>query len=329
MKRLLTVLAVLLLLFPSSARADDVPPFDIDPYNPPMPRNKQEGGYCTENWCIGPSDIVRNCGAAYCVWLTQTACITYGLGCGGQGGEGGGCDYSTECSLPLLSPYELPPGCSTIPCPPPTPQPSPTPPTPPPPSSCPDPQVIPGEINISGAKTWPDYPLVVGQDPDRHGVNLTFSASVEPTIYKFWTQEPEEACVPGPDSSGQYNCGGGTGHKVVTGFTCVEHTQTFTECIASARAEISLSKESRDWILNGELQTRYPGAYLHHPYFLFSGHTSCSWSSMQNHVQVADPGTWIMKVSGRTTGTPVSAPRMFSQSVGSFDVWLKEVMIVR
>lgn len=189
--------------------------------------------------------------------------------------------------------------------------------------------MIPGEISVSGSKTWPNYPLVVGQDPERHGVNLTFSASVAPTIYKFWTQEAEETCVPGPDPNGRYNCGGGTGHKVVTGYVCVEHTQTFNECIASARAEISLSKESRDWILNGALQIRYPGAYLHHPYFLFAGRTTCSWTSNQKHVQVADPGTWNMKVSGRTTGTPVSAPRSFSRSVGTFDVWLKEVMIVK
>jgi len=189
--------------------------------------------------------------------------------------------------------------------------------------------VIPGEITTSGSKTWPPYPLVVGQDPHRTGVNVTFSASVAPTILKFWTQEPVEVCAPGPNANGVYNCGGGTGHKVITGYECVEHTQTYPECIASATAGLSLSRESRDWILNGDLQIRYPGAYLHHPYFQFGGRLACAWTAERKHVQVEDPGVWEMFLRGRTTGTPVSAPRSFNRTLGTFEVWLKEVVIVK
>jgi hypothetical protein len=89
---------------------------------------------------------------------------------------------------------------------------------------------------------------------------------------------------------------------------------------------MSLSKESRNWILN-ELSIRYPEAYLHHPSFSFNG-GGCAWSASKNHVQVADPGEWNMLLSGRTSGTPVSGARSFSRA-SVFSAWLKEVVIVK
>jgi len=198
--------------------------------------------------------------------------------------------------------------------------------TPPPP--CPDPIVKPGAITASASKSGPPYPLVVGQDPNKRGVDVSFSASVAPTIYTYFTQEPIEDCIAGTTSSGQYNCTkkGVRGHKVQTGFQCVSHSQTYSECIETASASISLSSESRSWILN-ELSIRYPEAYLHQPYFSFGG-SGCAWSGSKDKVQVADPGNWNMRMSGRTSGTAVSGPRSFSSS-GSFTVWLKEVVIIK
>jgi hypothetical protein len=70
-----------------------------------------------------------------------------------------------------------------------------------------------------------------------------------------------------------------------------------------------------------------PEAYLHHPDFSFSG-GGCKFSASQDRVQVADPGNWNMRISGTTSGTPVSGPRSFSRG-SVFSAWLKEVVIVK
>ena len=193
--------------------------------------------------------------------------------------------------------------------------------TPPPPTICPGSSVKPGAISASASEVAPPYPLVVGQDPDRRGVDVEFSASVAPTIYTYYTPVPiygeeEKKCAKKP-------CGT---KQIITGYTCKVHTISYPECIASASASISLSKDSRDWILN-ELSIRYPEAYLHHPNFSFSG-GGCVFSASQEHVQVADPGNWNVNLSGNTSGTPVSGPRSFSRA-SVFSAWLKEVVIIK
>ena len=192
--------------------------------------------------------------------------------------------------------------------------------TPPPPTKCPEPSVKPGAISASASEVAPPYPLVVGQDPDRRGVDVEFTASVAPTIYTYYTTVPiyEEQCK---TVLGVEKCS-----NVIIDYTCQVHTQSYPECIASASASMSLSKESREWILN-ELSIRYPEAYLHHPEFSFSG-GGCKFSASQDHVQVADPGNWNMRISGTTSGTPVSGPRSFSRG-SVFSAWLKEVVIVK
>jgi hypothetical protein len=192
--------------------------------------------------------------------------------------------------------------------------------TPPPPTKCPGSSVKLGAISASANKLDPPYPLVVGQDPGKRGVDVAFSASVAPTIYTYYTPVPiyEERCK---TVLGVQKCS-----NVVTGYSCQVHTKSYPECIASASSSMSLSKDSRDWILN-ELSIRYPEAYLHHPNFSFSG-GGCKYYASKNHVQVADPGNWNMKISGNTSGTPVSGPRSFSRS-SVFSAWLKEVVIIK
>jgi hypothetical protein len=185
---------------------------------------------------------------------------------------------------------------------------------------CPSPSVRPGAISASASQVAPPYPLVVGQDPAKRGVDVEFSASVAPTIYTYYTTVPiyEEQCK---TVLGVEKCS-----KVITSYSCKVHTISYPECIASASASMSLSKDSRDWILN-ELSIRYPEAYLHHPDFSFSG-GGCAFSVSKDHVQVADPGNWNVRLSGSTSGTPVSAPRSFSR-VSVFSAWLKEVVIIK
>jgi hypothetical protein len=186
-----------------------------------------------------------------------------------------------------------------------------------PPLQCPEPSVRPGAISTSASQIAPPYPLVVGQDPDRRGVDLAFSASVGATIYTYYTQKPiyERVCTT------NLGC-----QNKITGHTCERKTRSYPECIESASASISLSKNSREWILN-ELSIRYPEAYLHHPNFSFNG-SGCVFSVSEQNVQVADPGNWNVRLSGNTSGTPVSGPRSFSRN-SMFQAWLKEVVIIK
>jgi len=237
-------------------------------------------------------------------------------------------------SLYLMALLYTPDNCAASPvgCPelPPTPEPGETPVPTPEPLVCPADSVAPGLITVNGQKTAPEYPLVVGQDPDQRGVDVSFSASVAPTIYTKWFKIPESECRPGADGNGNYNCttdNGAQGHHVLVGWQCVSQVQVFDECIASAVASIALSQSSRAWILD-ELSIRYPGAYIHRPSFSVQG-SGCSWTASETGLQVEDPGHWNMTVRGMTSGTPVSAPRNFSQNVGVFDAWLKEISIIK
>jgi hypothetical protein len=202
--------------------------------------------------------------------------------------------------------------------------------TPPPPGTCPAPKVIPGEIHTSGEKTGPAYPLVVGQDPDKRGVDLLFTASVDPTIYIYYVQVPKFGCRPGYSGNGNSNCtvGGGPGHREQTGWECEKHQETFPEGISLCSGTARLTSESRSWIVN-ELSIRYPGAYVHKPSFSWpptGGGGACTIS--KPNTQIQDPGAWDLIVSGQTTGTPVSASRGFGGPAGSFKVWLKETAII-
>ncbi len=206
---------------------------------------------------------------------------------------------------------------------------TPVPPSPPPPSKCPASSVVQGVISAGGQKTYPNYPLVVGQDPDKTGVSVSLYASVAPTKYTYYTPESTSSCEPGA-VNGVYTCWTGStgGHKVNSGYTCVQHTQTFNECIAAAWGEVTLSPASKDWILN-TLSLQYPGAYIHNPWYPING-SGCAWKgSSWGSLQIDDPGIWNILVSGHTSGTPVSGPRGFNLPGADFSVALKEVMIVQ
>lgn len=203
--------------------------------------------------------------------------------------------------------------------------------TPPVPNSCPAPEVVSGKIIKNGTKVAPNYPLVVGQDPDKRGVDISVSVSVQPTIVKSWEPEPVTECKDGPNANGVSNCttkGGKAGHEKIVDWTCKEREQTYQECIKFASAEINLTSNSRDWILN-ELSIRYPNAYLHKPRISMGSTHSCSWNQTYPKIQVADPGYFDINISGQTSGTPVSAPRTFGGGANQFGVWLKEIAIIK
>ncbi len=265
-----------------------------------------------------------------------------------SGGTGGG-DPFQAVNFPI--PLEIiPPPCSNPPCfVPPTPQPTVVPPI----GKCPGPHVIPGQITASALKIAPPYPLVVGQDPSKRGVDLTFSFSIQPTQYHTWTWEiVDEIYVCRYDSNGghtgcpkdQYDNGWRSWwesnsyryveHDAIWG--CAEHVKLYREGVLAIFPSANLSKSSINWIMR-DLAQRYPGAFLHHPNWTwgsaspglggFSGSTFV-WNFHIEKVQVSDPGIYALVVSGTTTGTPVSISRSFSINAGSFDDYLLETAII-
>jgi len=212
---------------------------------------------------------------------------------------------------------------------------------------CGAPSVTQGKISAAASKTAPNYALVTGQDPEKRGVDLQFSLTIEPTIYRYYTleerKEINKRCV-SPSGSIvelpppiEQNC------KAPNRYIeqeeeveyCVLHERTFCEQ-ARVLASASLKKSSRDWILN-DLAQWYPGAALIRPdwNWRFATSQGCDasntfrWTLVQEKVQIRDPGFYTMSLSGITSGTPVSQSRSFQIPAGEFDAYLMMTTIIK
>jgi hypothetical protein len=203
--------------------------------------------------------------------------------------------------------------------------------------------VIPGAIRVWGEKLGPEYPLVVGQDDSRRGTDVRWNATIGPTTLITWHAEPEYEDVCGAVGVGQVsNCtqsGGAPGRirEEQVGWRCVSTTTLYAERVSRASFDVSLSGPSRDWILTGELQRRYPGARLYNPDMGAACQNARWWidggsvyhlEADEMSMPAADPGNWMILINGRTSGTSVSAPRDFGGNVGTFQVYLRETTIV-
>jgi len=234
--------------------------------------------------------------------------------------------------------------CAAVPggCPPGLPIPTPT----PPPSVCPAPFIQTGPIQVTGGsgdggKIAPPNPVVIGQDPERRGVDVQVNVLIPPVVYHFFEVIRHDDLVCAWDSTGRGS--GCPDHprdsrwttEINTWYECREHTQVFPDYLASARVSVNLTQTSREWILT-DLAQAYPGAHLLHPDFSFPfsgpgsllGNQSVSWSAVIPNIQTADPGNYSTTVTVRTTGTAVSAPRQVQIGIGQFTVELVEVTLI-
>jgi hypothetical protein len=199
-----------------------------------------------------------------------------------------------------------------------------------------------GDLSVSAAKIAPAYPVVVGQDEERRGADVTWMVRIEPTIQDIWIPVPiyGDECVP-LDGGTVTDCKTSNGKpgkwtKVVVRYECQEDLRIYRESLNWITPYASLSQTSRDWILN-ELNILYPGAYLHHPDFSWVGNPGAGyyegdtyvWNWPQASVQFADPGYYDLGVSGSTSGTPVSEPRGFRRGGSRMGVWLIEAVIIK
>jgi len=236
-------------------------------------------------------------------------------------------------------------------------------PLPPPPSNNCDSELTPGIISLVATKDAPSNPVVVAQDPNRGGVDLTWTLNILPTVYTYglWTIIPYEYQRPckSVNSECQINQSGlpcclslkceqrgdqpsGNGicvrdyYNYPDRYACVDNTLTYQEDIATLTPKAILDTPSRNWIL-GPLGIAYPGAHLIHPDWGFratepciwqSDHT-CLWTHTEGHVQVADPGWYDLVITGTTAGTEITPPRDFILIGGRFGVYLVESTITR
>jgi len=195
---------------------------------------------------------------------------------------------------------------------------------------CPSDQIEVGEISVSGEKLEPNYVIVVGQDPDKRGVDLYFKVTIAPTIHTWYERIVHQitACV---DVDGSDEC-----EEVVVDqwVECVEHRDVYPEGINYVVASANLSSGSRAWVTQ-QLASYYINARLYHPDWSwvgggsrgFSGSTFI-WERYEYQVPVRDPGTYLLAVRGGTTGTAVTGPRAFNQGVGLFPAHLMQARIV-
>jgi hypothetical protein len=215
-------------------------------------------------------------------------------------------------------------------------------PTHPLPPSCSTPIIQSGAITVTARKLAPSNPLVVGQDTEKRGADVTWEVSIGPTSYTYGVSVPVmgKVCVSW-DGKGTSNCTTSKGEdgilqQQIIRYDCEQRTQLYPEGLNWVTPSASLSQTSRDWILD-TLSIMYPNAYLHHPTFSFAGNPGTGslqgntfvWDFTQNGIQVADPGHFDLVVVGATTGTPVSSWRGFSKTGGQFPVYLEEAVIIQ
>jgi hypothetical protein len=219
-------------------------------------------------------------------------------------------------------------------------------PTLPPPSICSAPFIQTRPIQVTGGsgeggKIAPPNPVVIGQDPERRGVDVKANVLIPPVVYHFFVAILHDEQVCAWDNNGHgAGCSKHPGDSrwtttVHTWYECVEHIQIFPDRLNSAQVSISLAQASRTWILT-DLAQAYPGAHLLHPDFSYSfpgpgtllGDQSVTWTTTLPRIQTEDPGDYATSVLVRTTGTPVSAPRQAQISLGQFRVDLVRVTLI-
>jgi len=217
----------------------------------------------------------------------------------------------------------------------------------PPPSLCHPAYIETSSIQVTGGsadggKIAPPRPVVIGQDPERRGVDLQVKVLIPPVAYHYFEVIRHQNLVCAQDPAGQ---GAGCADHpndpdwktvVHSWYECREHTQVYPDPLASARVSISLTQASRVWILT-DLAQAYPGAHLLHPDFSYSfpgpgtisGDQSVTWSTIIPRIQTTDPGDYDTNVLVRTAGTPVSVPRQVTVDIGQFTVELVRVTLVQ
>jgi hypothetical protein len=213
------------------------------------------------------------------------------------------------------------------------------------PVSCPDPSVTVQPAVLSIARTAPNNPLVVGQDPERRGADVRANVTVPPVIYiwyepLFGLQEYCREAFSGEDIDDQIGPDTGTDDAVCESelvfIGCQEHIEHLPDAVISFLATANLDGASQAWITGQLGQTHYE-AYVHQAGFGLipgigtwnggcDGGGTCTARGQALRVPFADPGTFNLRLEVTTSGThfngaQITPPRQLSAS-GNLQVYV-------
>jgi len=223
----------------------------------------------------------------------------------------------------------------------PTPDPeAPTPePTPTEPPTCPGPNVEQAWPTISIRPTAPNYPVVVGQDPDQRGVDIQASVSIPPVVYTWYEPIYEDVQECRASGGGTSNCTRANGQPgwlrtvpVLVG--CEFRQELLPEQITQLTARSAITAASRDWIVNG-LGAHWYGAQVKQGAFNLNNYAqvnmgcnggTCTGSLTALGIPYADPGFHDLTITVGTAGTfhngrMITTPRILTGS-GQVGVWV-------
>ncbi|MFZ6029551.1 MAG: hypothetical protein ACOYYS_17700 [Chloroflexota bacterium] len=205
------------------------------------------------------------------------------------------------------------------------------------------------EFSAAVQKLAPNYPLVVGQDKDKRGVDIQITVSNPPVIFT-WYEAVEEGgtCAYTPAGDGGGCPGPAEAYDSVTDaggnetswsssmagnrfwsagegqVECIQHVETLPDPIVQLTAYAQLSPASKAWIL-GDLAEKYYGASIHQERFDLvpamaeptlgcDASGLCTATALVSAIPFADPGQWLVDVKGATAGAsflgvPITQPR--------------------
>lgn len=184
-----------------------------------------------------------------------------------------------------------------------------------PPKGCPASQVTTQSIQATIELVAPEYPLVVGQDPERRGADIMVDVMIPPTTYTYYVRVPifEEQCVL-DESTNMYSC-----EDVIIDWKCEKQVKVYSDPIADVIATANLTQDSREWIENGLSESWYEANVQQPNHSLIPGLqtfssscnqlSQCGMSQFIANIPFVDPGYYNLGLSIWTMGTPVSSPR--------------------
>jgi hypothetical protein len=263
-------------------------------------------------WNLGEMSLADQ--NLYLVALLYGDCMTSPTGCPEEL-----CVINPEaCGLPTPEPPEEDPE-----------------PTPTEPPTCPGPSVTQGSISITINPTAPNYPVAVGQDPDRRGVDISASASIPPVVFTWYEPEYEDVEECRASGSGPSNCTRPNGNpgwlRTVPHLVgCEMRQEIYPERITHFRATSQISPGSAEWIVN-TLGAQWYGAHVKQGSFDLTrfdapaigcgGGGTCFGFLNAIGVPYADPGFHNLTLTIATAGTPVTPPRTMTAN-GEVGVWV-------
>jgi len=187
----------------------------------------------------------------------------------------------------------------------------------------------------------PPYPVVVGQDPQKRGVDLLAGVTVPPVIVKFNVEKevPGERECTWFETTGHGGCAGYDGEWYRDGHwgwhqekikVCERQTRTYPDAVTNLSITMELDPESIAWIESGELQARYPGAKVYqatwrlwrglYPSKANIAPDRTTFLLEWDRLQLRDPGYCRVLINGKTSGTPYTAPRSLDYNQRAFSV---------